>query len=276
MPSELVRANLSEQLAASLLNAILDKQFSPGSLLPSEAELAVRFRVSRPVIREAVRVLATRGLVRPEQGRGVVVLEPNGRVMLDHLVLSGVWRQVPIKGLWETRQVLEVAIAGLAAERRTEADLADMVSALASMRQSVELGAEENVLADVEFHRALRDGAHNDFLALVMEPIAQLFRIVLRAFVARGAGRVGAPRGPESAEEWPAWSYRSHVRLFERIQAGDAAGARDEVRDHIVASSWRWQAQLELTLDELVDSWPLGGFDDGDTPTGPRGEVGNV
>ncbi len=251
----LERSTLSEQIAATVMADILDRNLLPGSLLPSEAALASQFGVSRPVVREAIRILTTQGIVRTEHGRGVTVLEPDNRPLLDLLTLCAWRRRIPAGQVWQARLALEVPLAEMAAKMRDQTDLIQIQSALKRMRRRFEEGNDDDVDANVEFHRALAVAAHNEFMAMLIEPVAQLFQAVVHAFVTRGMGQLSGS-GPDRSKPWPEWSLRAHQQIYEAIATGDGAAARKQMKSHFDGSMQRWEALLTLPLDELLESWP--------------------
>lgn len=266
------RSSLADQIAASIIADILDRRLLPGTQLPSEPTMASQFGVSRPVIREATRILTTQGVVRAEHGKGVTVQEPNDRSLVELITLCAWRRQVPARELWQARLVLEVPLAGMAAELRDDEDLARMRSALDRMREGIEQGSADDVDANAEFHRAVATAAHNEFIGMLMEPVTQVFRAVVHAFITRGMGRTdgGASDGSQT---WPERSLRAHQQIYEAIAAGDARFARERMKLHFDDSLLRWETLLALTVDELLVSWPphlklLEGRDNADIPTG--------
>lgn len=268
----LERSSLSEQIAATIIADILDQHLVPGSLLLSEPSMASQFGVSRPVIREAIRILATQGVVRTKHGRGVIVQEPNNRSLVELITLCAWRRQVPARELWQARLILEVPLAGIAAEMRDEADLTRMRSALDRMRERFEEGSADNVDANVEFHRAMATAAHNEFIGMLMEPVTQVFHAVVHAFISRGLGRLN-DRAPDGSQTWPEWSLSAHQQIYEAIDAGNATAAKERMKLHFGGSMLRWEALLALTLDELLVSRPphlklLRAKGNSDTPTG--------
>ncbi len=268
----LERSSLSERIAATIIADILDRRLLPGSLLPSEPSMARQFGVSRPVIREAIRILTTQGVVRSEHGRGVTVLGPNNRSLLELITLCAWRRQTPARELWQARLVLEVPLAAMAAEMRDETDLIRMRSALDRMRERFEEGSADDVDANVEFHRAMAAAAHNEFIGMLMEPVTQLFRAVAHAFITRGLGQLN-DRAPDGLQTWPEWSLWAHRQIYEAIDAGNGTAAGERMKLHFDGSMLRWEALLALTLDELLESWPpvlkfLRAKGNSDAPTG--------
>src|SRR5215471_15385383 len=116
--------SLSDRVAEQLTEAIVSKRLKPGERLPSERDLGEKFKVSRTVIREAVRSLAARGLVRVTSGRGVEVNEfgAGGVAESMRLLVRG-HEGLDYGKVNEVRTAVEVQVAGLAAQRAQPEDL---------------------------------------------------------------------------------------------------------------------------------------------------------
>src|SRR5689334_1752014 len=118
------KQRLSDAVAEALQRDILG--MSVGERLPTEAELAERFDVSRTVIREATRLLVQRGLLSVRPGRGMTVAEVDGRVIADQYGLLLRLSEGSFEQLMELRLVLEVEMAALAAARRTDKQVEEL------------------------------------------------------------------------------------------------------------------------------------------------------
>lgn len=150
-----------------------------GSILPNEAVLGSRFGVSRTVLREAVKVLASKGLVEVRRKTGTRVKPHAEWNMLDPEVLG--WLFVGSKtsdgltDLLEVRRMIEPSAARMAAERATPDELNKIATAFVKMEESVD-DLSSSVEADLEFHLAILEAAHNAF----MRPFGALIHTVLR------------------------------------------------------------------------------------------------
>lgn len=187
-------ATVAEALARMILS-----EMAPGQSLPSEGDLAGRFAVSRLTVREAVKMLAGRGLLDVGRGRRAVVKEPTGIAFSDFL--STVIQNDP-KGLFdliELRISLEVQAATLAARRATRAGLAALETALQGMREAAEEGrrgidpegSEQRFHAhDVGFHEAIALSSGNRLISYLFEamvtPLQYSFALSRRGRDARG------------------------------------------------------------------------------------------
>ena len=162
MPSKLQVPRISDTIAATLEQRILEGSVKPGDRLPPERELAVDLGVSRPSLREAIQKLASKGMVHSRQGGGTYVTD-----VLESS-FSDPWQDMMGKhpnlreDMLEFRRMLEGQAAEWAAERATEADiqrLEQTFSALMAAFQSDD--AQQRSDADIAFHQAIGDAAHN-------------------------------------------------------------------------------------------------------------------
>ena len=159
------------------IEKMITERFPLGAHLPTEDELAEQFRVSRIVIREAMKILEDRGVVEVRAGRGTIVVPAK-----SDRVKSSLYRLIRSSGtpmlqemlqLLELRGVLEESAAGLAAVRATEVDLAEAEAALKSMREGTV--AEVVHAADLQFHIAIARASGNRFFEIVLEPLTEVF-----------------------------------------------------------------------------------------------------
>jgi GntR family galactonate operon transcriptional repressor len=173
------RRGLHGQLVDSLGREIVTGRLAPGDTLDVAALQAER-EVSKTALREALRVLGGKGLVEARQKRGTVVRPASAWNLLDPDVLrwqlGGQAGPGILEALAEIRAIVEPPAARLAAERRTDADLAALEAALAAMIDSADDPAA-HAAADVAFHRALLAASGNDLLGR----IGLMFAAVLRA-----------------------------------------------------------------------------------------------
>ncbi|RYE11111.1 MAG: FadR family transcriptional regulator [Hyphomicrobiales bacterium] len=218
-------------VADALANMVLT-EMSPGMSLPSEGDLAARFDVSRLTVREAVKMLAGRGLIDVGRGRRSVVVEPTGRGFSDYL--TTVIRSDP-KGLFdliELRMSLETQSATLAAKRATRAGIAALETAIEGMRVAAEDGkkgidVEGSELRfhqhDVGFHEAIALSSGNRLISYLFEAMAQPLQ---RSFA---LSRRGHDARGHTADD----TIAAHVAVLEAIRAGNAKAAGAAMRSHL-------------------------------------------
>jgi GntR family transcriptional repressor for pyruvate dehydrogenase complex len=219
----------AESVAAQLADMILS-DLSPGLSIPSEAELAARFEVSRLTVREAVKMLVGRGLLQIGRGRRAIVREPDSSVFAGMLV--SIVRNDP-KGLFdliELRMAMETLSAGLAAKRASRAGLQAIDGAMDAMRRFAEesSGGDPEAEArfheaDLQFHEAVAMACGNRVIAFIFEAMAQPLResfvMSRRGQTLRGAGRNE--------------TLSAHQAILDAIKAGDQRAAVDAMRAHL-------------------------------------------
>jgi len=172
MNSELRRETLPEQLADELMDRVAREQLSPGDYLPPAGTLAEEYGVSRPVVREALRMLEARGVIRTLNGRGAV-LQPISHEQLSQFFARAVlMREESLVELLEVRKGLEVESALLAAQRATAGDLDRITKLVHDMGQVVGEG-EAYAELDARLHLEIASAAHNKMLLFLIESIRE-------------------------------------------------------------------------------------------------------
>lgn len=211
--------------ADGLLGLVLDGTFPPGSKLPSEAELAERFDVSRLTMREAIRSLAATRVISVSHGKSSVVtpadqwspLDP--RLLLARGSVSGDPLLLP-RSLIEARRMVEISAAELAAERRTDEQLSRMAGFVKTMQQAHdEDDVPRFVEADLAFHGTIFEAVDNVFVDALFEPLEQVVRRL----------RTETSAVPDIRIHAISW----HSTILEKLDAGDSAGARETMRGHL-------------------------------------------
>ncbi len=154
---------------------IVGGRIAPGCVLEGEIEASERFKVSRTAYREAVRILAAKGLIESRPKLGTRVSEPRHWHLLDPDVISWIFTGNPderlLRGLFELRTIVEPAAAALAAERRGADHVKKLRACLDRMTEH-SLAADEGQQADCEFHGTLLEASGNPFLVSLMSGVA--------------------------------------------------------------------------------------------------------
>jgi DNA-binding FadR family transcriptional regulator len=201
-------------IARDLGVAIVSGRYKAGDILKGEIDASDRLRVSRTAYREAVRILAAKGLVESRPKVGTKVSEPERWHLLDPDVLSWIFEVEPdarlVKSLFELRRIVEPEAAALAAERRTEVDLEIMAAALAGMAEHT-LATEAGRLADQAFHSRLLRASGNAFIVSLTSGVGAAVSWTT-IFKQRYS--------PLSRDPVP-----DHVRVYEAVKARDPKAA---------------------------------------------------
>lgn len=174
----IVKASISKQIAEQLRTAIIDGRFKIGERLPTEDELAQRYGVSRPSIREALKRLAAQNLVRAKRGPtgGNFVVKPSYENLAESLsgaatLLVGMGA-LGIEEIIEARRALQRSCLELAVTQAKQEHFQNIETALAR-QQDPDISDEDFCQADVEFHRALVDATDNGMLRFVMYTVIE-------------------------------------------------------------------------------------------------------
>ncbi|CAN5296761.1 FadR/GntR family transcriptional regulator [soil metagenome] len=206
---------IHQTIARDLGIAILGGKHLPGALFEGEIESAGRLHVSRTAYREAVRILAAKGLIesRPKAGTRVT---PRARWhLLDPELLAWMFSDEPdpafVRDLFELRGIIEPAAADLAAQRRTDAQAAELADALEQMRIHG-LSSPTGRAADQRFHHAILAATHNAALASLASSV--------------GAAVSWTTTFKHRKQRLPRDPVPDHEAVLQPILAGDGAGAR--------------------------------------------------
>lgn len=233
---ETIRApKTAELIAANLRRRIVEGELRAGVSLPSESDLMDQFRVSRPTLREAFRILEAESLILIRRGSrgGAQVTAPQLSVAARYVGLLLQAQNVSIGDVYEARAVIEPAAARMLAARRTPEDLEDLRASIEKLRDLVESEAglphpdlTAWSLATQEFHDLVVDRSGNHTLAVQ----AGVLREVIGAHLSLAVPRSFDPaRTPDEFR----LSIRSYTRLVDLIAASDAEGAEKHWRRHM-------------------------------------------
>lgn len=216
------RTPLSERVARRLEGRITAGVHPVGSRLPSETELAATYGVGRSSMREAIRILATEGYLRPQHGRGVFVIStrPTGGGL--DLALTGGYT---VTDLCEARIAIEGATADLAAKRRTDHHQEILESILTAAKP--ETSTTDFISLDEQFHHEIARASGNPLLLRIWESIADQFTEYSRKVIGLDGRRERA--------------HADHLAIAAAVIDGDRESARALAVDHVVT------VQQELT-----------------------------
>jgi len=204
---------LSDRLVDGLLDLISEGALGPGDSLPTVRELATRFAVTTPTIREALRRLQTTDAVRMRHGSGIYVGDGINRMLLPN-PNSTPLKDEHIVQLVEARLTIEPGIAALAAVNRT----VDDVERLARAVDTAKRAADDN-RPKLNFHRELAAASGNQVLFEVVDSLLSARSREQRALRAQIENRVR--------------DYEQHVAIFLAVEAGDAEQARQLTEQHL-------------------------------------------
>ena len=217
---------VAAKLVVAYLRQLIESgDFRAGDKLPPERELAQLIGVSRATVRAGLQSLAAVGVVDSRRGAGTFVADGPPLLDVNPLSLFSALHGIPRAELFEARRVIEIDLAGLAAERAHGDELALISEEVMEMFASID-DVHRFLVHDIRFHRAVATAARNPLLAAIMEMVADLFYDQRKRTVDRWRD------APEAAEQ--------HRRIYQAIRAGDVERARREMDTHL---QWAQEAQ---------------------------------
>lgn len=225
-PAPRLGDHLSQRMAA----LIEQGEFVEGGRLPAEADLATRFGVSRPVIREALSRLRTMGFITSRKGSGSYVQRRELQAETPPPVGFGPLTSLAqVRRCYEFRMSVEGDAAYYAAQNRSDPMLAVMKNALDGMQGAINQGVA-GMDADLDFHLAVTHASGNEFFEAVMQSMRKPLE-----FAVNLARNLTLTR----PKEHMLLVQGEHVAIFEAIAAGDRDAARSAMRRHIQNARWR-------------------------------------
>jgi DNA-binding FadR family transcriptional regulator len=215
------KERLVDRVVNEIEQLIIAGSLVSGSKLPAERDFAEQLGVSRTVVREASRILVTKGLLEIRPGVGTMIREMTSEQVARPLTLflqTQNGGRISFGDLYQVRSILEVEIAGLAALQATAEEI-DQLRQIVTGMEAVEDSPEVLARRDADFHSTLAKMTHNPLLAVLIGSIHDL----LQEYVAR----VTPYLDPHTE------NVLLHYELFERIEARDVEGARRSMRENI-------------------------------------------
>jgi GntR family transcriptional repressor for pyruvate dehydrogenase complex len=233
-------APVDESLAAERVVNHIERliqagQLKPGDRLPPERELALQIKVSRPSVRAGLRSLAAVGVVEARHGAGSFITSGPPKLSTGPLSLMAALHGFTRDDMFDARRVLEVAAAGLAAERATGDNLATMSEEVAGMFASLQ-EPQAFLVHDVRFHRAIAVASHSPVLAALVELVSTMNY---------GRRRLTVERARDLKE-----SAEMHRRIYTAIRDHDGDRARHEMSEHLDL------ARMAQASEEVVEPTP--------------------
>jgi len=224
------RRRLTDQIIDQLLALLAGGKLKPGDKLPPEPELMKQFGVGRSSLREAMGALSLVGLFNVRPGHGTTVSLSAGDFLTKPLRWGMLmnWRD-KLHELVEARMIIEHAIAGMAAERATKEEIAEIKHHQTQLRSSKKLG-KKAVQTDLAFHAALAKASHNSILARFLAELRHPMKSMMeqKASVFMDYDRV--------AEQ--------HEAIVKAIEGRDVKKAQSTLRDHLEWAGERLMAVL--------------------------------
>lgn len=216
------QVKLSQQVADQIEQLYREGKIAAGKRLPAERDLCDDFGVSRTVIREAINILEAKGLLSSLSGSGTYVQEigpKNVQDMLD-LFFSTQTDEAIVRHAFEFRVTLEVQIARIAAQKRTDANLVALRRCLEEMEQTLDdVGRFSRI--DLNFHLVMARSTQNPFFEIFLDPYFRtIHRLVERS---------------NAIPDRTVGTLESHRTIVDAVEAGDGDRAAQCMRAHVVS-----------------------------------------
>jgi GntR family transcriptional repressor for pyruvate dehydrogenase complex len=214
----------ADEVCAQIETLVLEGVLRVGDKLPGERELSRQFDVSRPVLREAIKDLESRGLVVTRHGGGTFIADVIGDVFSPIMLELIARHPKATYDYLEYRRDVEGIAAAYAAERATEHDralLTDIVTRMETAHSKE--NPQEEAEIDIEFHNAVCESAHN---LLLMHALRSCYRVLANGVFFSRALVYGLPGARDEL-------LLQHRAVYDAIMAGDANAARRAAQAHM-------------------------------------------
>ncbi|MDD5582529.1 MAG: FadR/GntR family transcriptional regulator [Candidatus Marinimicrobia bacterium] len=213
---------LSQKVEMKIEEAIRERKLLPGDKLPTEKELCEMFEVSRTALREALQMLSARGLVNIRKGSGIYVANftKERAIKPMSLFLELNLNEKLIRDVMELRKIIEPSLAALAAQNRSENDLAEIIKTISDLKTCSEKDTEKEAKIDANFHMCIARASGNPLAPMILEPIYRLMPKIRTLIYQK------VPHAKEKAIQY-------HELLFEKIVNKNSKSAREIMQDHL-------------------------------------------
>jgi len=217
-------SSTAEEAVRQIELLLVDGVLSSGDRLPSERELSEQLQISRPVLRDALKILEERKLIVSRHGGGTYVADLIGQIFSPAVADLIARHERPTRDYLEYRRMLEGSAAELAAKRATDADRARLGEILAGMEKAhAEGDFQAEAERDIELHNAIGEAAHN---LILMHTLRACYRLLSLGIFHHRRRIFDQAAAREKL-------FRQHHVIVGAILAGDADAARRAAEDHI-------------------------------------------
>ncbi|MEP3436001.1 MAG: FCD domain-containing protein [Hoeflea sp.] len=222
--SRIEHSRTADEVVHQIEILVLEGILRVGDRLPGERELAKQFDVSRPILREALKVLEGRGLLNTQHGGGTFVADVIGQVFTRPVMELIARHQKATLDYLEYRREVEAVTVEFAARRATDADKALLTRIITAMKAAHQKDDfEEEASIDVEFHSAIGECAHN---IILLHTLRSCYRLLTEGVFYNRAMVYNLPGAREQL-------LQQHVAIYEAVMAGDAQAGRRAAQAHI-------------------------------------------
>jgi len=215
-----------EIIAERLENIILNDRSKVEQKLPSEPFLAEAFGVSRPVIREAIKILKERGLIKSRQGASTVITKPDTDTLAKNINRIVISESIKPSEIYQIRILLETYSVSLAAQNRTDENIKRM-KMLNEKFVSKEFTPEEMAEYDISFHTEIANASDNMLLKAILASVSVILKPILVELF--------------ESEKIDEHGYEFHKKIIGAIECGDVEEASEIMRAHLLLSARNYE-----------------------------------
>jgi len=228
------KVRLYENAVEQIQSLILSRKYKPGDRLPTERSLAEQFNISRPSLREALRILGVMGLIEIKGGDGIYVKEVDFQPYIKSLNLSISSRlqmeRDSLMKLWEVRKIVEVGMVDLAFKKITEPHLKSLWWCIEEMKKNID-DQDAFISSGIRFHRLIAEICQNEILILIWDTLADLIR--------RSHDKIyRISRSPKK-------SLQAHKKIYLALKERDSRKAVEAMKQHMLEEEKALVAALE-------------------------------
>ncbi len=238
MPFESIKKkSLYEEIVSRIILYIQKEDIKPGDKLPSENELIEEFQVSKTAVREALSVLAARGIIEKRPGVGSLLKETNGATFVDQITNKLIVDKNSLKDILEFRRGIEVEAAALAAQRATNEQLYAIEEAhlkLIEVNDRGEIGIKE----DFNFHQFIILASGNKMYEKIFDFIAPYFLEAIK---------ISKTQSKQISERYFRESHEEHQKIIEALYDRNVNQARISALEHLQNNEHKiWSHRLNV------------------------------
>jgi GntR family transcriptional repressor for pyruvate dehydrogenase complex len=219
---KIVKKRIFEEVVIAIKDKIKDGIYKPGDRLPSEEEMSKYFDVSKTVIREAMSVLKSNGLIESRPGLGTFLRQAPGSSAVTPIISMLLLTEFPLVEILELRRGLEVEAASLAAERATDEEISVLMKKNDAMLEAIQNGRLA-IEEDYGFHKAIFYATHNSALIKVFNSISSVLKEGISVSKIQSSDIPG--RHMEGCVE--------HLEIIQAISERDSKKGRQTMRKHL-------------------------------------------
>ena len=227
------RVRLYENAVEQIQSLILRNQYKPKDRLPPERSLAEQLNISRPSLREALRILSVMGLIEIRVGDGIYVKDVSFLPYIESVNLSISSRiqmeQDSLLKLWQVRKILEVGMVDQLARRITDPFLKSLRNCIEEMEKNID-DPDAFISSGIRFHRLIAEAGQNEILILIWDTLGDLIR--------KSHDRI------YRIVRTPSKSLRSHQEIYEALKARDVPKAAEAMKRHMAEEEEALQAAI--------------------------------